>query len=187
MIRWLEPVAARLAHLVVHRLGRDIRARPHMVEPAAAIRCRPVGRAVAPPGEAARRRGMKWRPRSTQSFAACSRPSASTSIGVWLTTSSNCLWLHTSHSSGAMLKSPSGSSARRAQADHWSCARRNRASGRILGSPRGSGRRRRRAHRHSPAARRPAAARRHAAPRHWPASRTGRPRPAARALMIATP
>ena len=49
---------------------------------------------------------MKRRPRSTQSCACCSRPSASTSIGVWLTTLSSALWLQTSHSSGATLKSP---------------------------------------------------------------------------------
>ena len=43
---------------------------------------------------------------STQSCACCSRVSASTSTGVWLTTFSSALWLQTSHSSGATLKSP---------------------------------------------------------------------------------
>ena len=43
---------------------------------------------------------------STQSCACWSRVSASTSTGVWLTTLSSALWLQTSHSSGATLKSP---------------------------------------------------------------------------------
>ena len=67
---------------------------------------RPVLRAIAPPGEAALGRRDELRPISTQSCA-CLQPSqASTSTGVWLTTSSNALWLQTSHSSGATLKSP---------------------------------------------------------------------------------
>ena len=77
-----------------------------MVEPAAAVVLGPVGRAIAPPGEAAFRRGDERRPISIQSCACCSRFSASTSTGVWLTTLSSALWLQTSHSSGATLKSP---------------------------------------------------------------------------------
>src|SRR3546814_11056127 len=50
--------------------------------------------------------GTNLRPRSTQSLAACKRASSSHSMGVWLTTFKSCLWLHTSHSSGATLKSP---------------------------------------------------------------------------------
>ena len=50
--------------------------------------------------------GTNLRPISTQSCACCSLVSASTSIGVWLTTVSSALWLQTSHSSGATLKSP---------------------------------------------------------------------------------
>src|SRR3546814_2156913 len=43
---------------------------------------------------------------STQSFDSCKRARISHSMGVWLTTFKSCLWLHTSHSIGAMLKSP---------------------------------------------------------------------------------
>src|SRR5438094_131669 len=50
--------------------------------------------------------GTNLRPISTQSCACWSRVSASISTGVWLTTVSKALWLHTSHSSGATLKSP---------------------------------------------------------------------------------
>ena len=37
---------------------------------------------------------------------------ASTSTGVWLTTRDICLWLHTSNSPGAMLRSPAIRSGR---------------------------------------------------------------------------
>src|ERR1044072_2339216 len=57
MVRRLEPRAAPLAYAVRPRLGGDGRARPHMVEPSAAVRGFPVPGAVAPPGEAALRRG----------------------------------------------------------------------------------------------------------------------------------
>ena len=43
---------------------------------------------------------------STQLPAARTRAKASTSTGVWLTTLSSALWLHTSVSSGATLRSP---------------------------------------------------------------------------------
>src|SRR3990170_33118 len=52
MIRRPKPAAAGLVHLVTDRLRRDLRACPHMVEAAAAIRGDPVLCAVAPPGEA---------------------------------------------------------------------------------------------------------------------------------------
>ena len=43
---------------------------------------------------------------STQPPAACTLAKCSTSIGVWLTTFSSALWLQTSVSSGATLRSP---------------------------------------------------------------------------------
>ena len=79
---------------------------PHMIEPAPAIVGRLVLRPIAPPGEATRRRRDECAPSLTQSCACLRRSSVSISIGVWLTTSSSALWFHTSHSSGAMLKSP---------------------------------------------------------------------------------
>ena len=107
--------------------------------------------------------------------SSCSRVSASTSIGVWLTTLSSCLWLQTSHSSGATLKSPTmivGRSQRLGPARHPLDEVELLAELRVL--RRGRECRRRPARRHSPAGPRSPAARRHAAPRHWPASRGGR-------------
>ncbi len=124
--------------------------------------------------------GWKWRPRSIQSLLACSRVSASTSTGVWLTTLSSCLWLQTSHSSGATLKSPTmivGQSQRLGPARHPLDEVELLAE---LGiERRGRGCRRRRARRHSRAGSRNRAGRRHGAPRHSPASRAGRPRASA--------
>ena len=108
MVRRLEPAAARLAHACAPSpVAATSAARPHMVEPPPAIVRGPVLRAIAPPGDsrARARDGSGGRDRPSRSPPAAAS-SASTSIGVWLTTSSSCLWLHTSHSSGAMLKSP---------------------------------------------------------------------------------
>ena len=131
----------------------DVLGRPHMVEPAAAVVLRPVGRTIAPPGvEALRRRdGSGGRDRPIR-CSACSRVSASTSTGVWLTTLSSCLWLQTSHSSGATLKSPTrmvGTAAGFGPARHPLDEVELLAELGVLG--RGRGCRRRRAHRRSPA------------------------------------
>ena len=149
---------------------------------------RPVGRAIAPPGEAALGRGDERRPMSIQSCACCSRVSASTSIGVWLTTSSSALWLQTSHSSGATLKSPT---IKVGSLQAFRPARHPLDEVELLAElgvdRRGRACRRRPGHRHSRAGSRTRAGRRRAAPRHCPASRACRGRCSGTRLRIATP
>ena len=78
-----------------------------MVEPAALVGRRPVGRAIAPPRvELFVVRARTCAARRTRDRPPARGSSFSTSIGVWLTTSSSALWLQTSCSSGAMLRSP---------------------------------------------------------------------------------
>ena len=128
--------------------------------------------AAAPDGNGGRDRPSRC--------SSCSRVSASTSIGVWLTTLSSCLWLHTSHSSGATLKSPTRMVGQRAgfrPAGHPLDEVELLAELGIDG--RGRACRRRPGHRRSRAGCRIRAARRCGAPRHWPASRAAPPRASA--------
>src|SRR5689334_17203366 len=62
MVRWPLPVAARLQHLVRVEVPAEPWRTPHTVEPAAAVVLGPVGRSIAPPGEAALRRGKEASP-----------------------------------------------------------------------------------------------------------------------------
>src|SRR4029079_3517155 len=55
--RWPLPISARFEHRMALQMSGELRRGPHMVEPAPAVVLRPVRRAIAPPGEAALRRG----------------------------------------------------------------------------------------------------------------------------------
>ena len=89
-------------------------AHQHMIEAPALVGLRPVRRAIAPPRVAFAVGGTKRRRASTQGPAAVIAPNFSTSIGVWLTIFRSALWLQTSCSSGATLRSPTRIASRRA-------------------------------------------------------------------------
>src|SRR5690348_8867281 len=62
MVRGPLPLAARFEHLVRRDVPAELGRAPHMVEPPSAIVLRPVGRTIAPPGEAALGRGDESAP-----------------------------------------------------------------------------------------------------------------------------
>ena len=78
----------------------------------------PILIAIAPPAEDLLVLGTNERVTSIQSCAAYSRAIRSVSSGVWLTTFSSCLWLHTSCSNGATFRSPTTTRARRTLGFH---------------------------------------------------------------------
>ena len=154
--------------------GRELGRGPHMVEPAAAVARRPVLGAIAPPGEVALRARDELAAEIDPVMRRLQPASVSTSIGVWLTTSSSALWFHTSHSSGAMLKSPTIKVGSANFSDQRVIRSMKSSFWPNLGFGCGRECRRRRGYRHSPAGCRSRAGRRRGAPRHCPASRGAR-------------
>ena len=143
VVRRALPAAGLAQDLRAGQARRELLREPDVVEPAAAVGFLPVRGAVAPPGVDALGLGLERADRVDPAARLLHMAEASrTRPACGDTTSSSCLWLQTSFSSGATLRSPTRIGAlgrgRRGRSSRAS-RRGRRACGRISRSRAGSG------------------------------------------------